>query len=56
MANFAAPQNLVAIKLGPDKRPRWLGIAMTRMTYERHLLCTAAMVLMPVSASRKALD
>src|ERR1035437_7954508 len=53
--HFAAPQNLSAIGLTTDKGLHWAPMARQRLTQLRHWLCTAAMVLMPVSAPIKVL-
>jgi hypothetical protein len=52
---FAAPQNSSPIGLTTDNELRERRIGAQRMTQKQHWLCTAAMVLMPVSAPIKAL-
>jgi hypothetical protein len=46
---------LVAIGGIADKVGLWRALDMTRLTQSEHWLCTAAMVLMPVSAPIKVL-
>jgi hypothetical protein len=53
--HFAAPQNLSAIGTTADKGGFWREMVCPLMTHKRHWLCTAAMVLIPVSAPIKVL-
>jgi hypothetical protein len=53
---FLAPKNSVAFGGTPDIGGFWSATDRSRMTQVRHWPCTAAIVLMPVSAPIKVLD
>ena len=52
---YAASQNLSAIGVTADKVGFWPEPVCPLMTQQRHWQCTAAMVLMPISAPIKVL-